>query len=128
MPSNPTIRDLIDRLQALLAQEKSMLLSGRLTSLADICAEKEELSRRLDAMLGDRANAASAPAFRKALAALVSLAQENEKLLGAAQSGVAFAQTRLKDIINRQRNVGVYSETGDKPLIPGAAVTRRKFA
>lgn len=128
MPAEPSVRDVIERLRTILGEEKSLLLSGKYSSLGEITAEKEKLAALLDRLLLAPANAAQAPAFRKRIAAVIKLAQENEQLLRSAKAGVSFAQARLKEIINRQRNVGVYSESGEKPLVPGAAATRGKFA
>ena len=63
-----------------------------------------------------------------AVAAIVKLAQENETLMDAAKVGVISAKARIKDIINRQRNIGVYAENGERPFVPDAGVTRRKLA
>lgn len=128
MQTAQSVRDVIERLQKILGEEKRFLLAGDYSRLVEIAQEKEQLATTLDRLFLEQTNASQAPAFRKSIAAIVSLAQENEQLLHAAKTGVSFAQARLKEIINRQRNVGVYNETGEKPLIPGATATRGKFA
>jgi hypothetical protein len=128
MQSAPSLNGTIEALEKSLRAEKSALLDGRYEALGEIAREKERLSGALDALLLDRANTAQQSVFRKRLATIARLAQENEQLLSAAKLGVASAKARIKDIINRQRNIGVYSENGDRPFVPDAGVTRQKFA
>lgn len=123
-----SLREVADALEKSLRAEKAALLAARYEALGDIAREKEQLSARLDALLLDRANTAQQFTVRKSLSAVVRLAQENEKLMSAAKIGVASAKARIKDIVNRQRNIGVYSENGDRPFVPDAGVTRQKFA
>lgn len=128
MPDERSLKDVVDGLARLLVEEKTRLLAGQYDGLGALTAEKEKLAVRLDALLIDPRSAAQAPAFRRRLAQIVSLAKENEGLIAAAKSGVVSAQSRIKDIINRQRNIGVYGESGEKLLAPESGVTRRKLA
>ena len=128
MSTEPSLRAILEGLEGLLEREKALLLAGRYDEVGAIARQKEELSSGLDRALIDPQNGAQISVFRKRLASIVSRAQENERLLDAAKAGVATARARLKDIMNRERNVGVYSEIGEKPLVPDAGVTRRKFA
>ncbi|MEE2690773.1 MAG: hypothetical protein VX640_04440 [Pseudomonadota bacterium] len=128
MSNEQTLKDVIAGLKSLLEQEKVQLLAGRFDGIASILQEKQKLSSRLDEMLLDQRYAPQAPAFRRNLSAIVALAQENETLLASARIGVKAAQKRIQDIVNRQRNIGVYGETGEKLMTPDAGVTRRKLA
>lgn len=119
--------EIISALEELLTTEKTLLLAGKYDALAALAGDKEQLTGALDRMLLD-GTVAQAPVWRRRLAAIVARAQENEQLLAAAKSGAAYARARLQEIVNRQRSVGVYAETGAKPLVPDAGVTRRKFA
>lgn len=128
MPGEQTLKEVIAGLMSLLEQEKTCLLAARFDAVGPILQDKQRMTAQLEKMLIDPRHSSQAPAFRRALAALVSLAQENETLLAAAQVGVKSARARLQDIVNRQRNVGVYGEFGEKLLTPDAGVTRRKLA
>lgn len=128
MSTEPTLKGVIAGLKAALEEEKTLLLAARFDQIAAITTRKQALGAQLEAMLLDARHAAQAPAFRRGLAAVGALAEENEKLLAAAQAGVRSAQARLQDIVNRQRNVGVYGEMGEKLMTPDAGVSRRKMA
>lgn len=128
MSTEPTLKDVIAGLKSALEEEKALLLAARFDEIASITARKQALAAQLETMLLDARHAAQAPAFRRGLAAIGALAEENEKLLAAAQAGVRSAQARLQDIVNRQRNVGVYGEMGEKLMTPDAGVSRRKMA
>lgn len=118
----------IDALVALLAEEKSDLLRGDVAAAGAKAREKERRADVLDGVLTDGRAVASFPAYRGRIAALARAAAENERLLEAARNGVISAQARLKDVINRERNVGVYAEGGGKLMSSEAGVTRRKTA
>ncbi|GAB4530902.1 MAG: hypothetical protein Kow00133_19610 [Amphiplicatus sp.] len=128
MQTDKTLKEVIEALRGALAEEKRIILEGRYDALDAIVARKESLAEALDRMLLDPRLAAQAPAWRKQIAALAALAKENEAMIDAAKAGVAGARRRINEILNRQRNVGVYGETGEKLLAPGAGVTREKFA
>ncbi|MEQ8178203.1 MAG: hypothetical protein RIC52_06125 [Amphiplicatus sp.] len=128
MSSEQTLKTVIADLKSLLEQEKNCLLAANFDAVAPILQRKQNLTTQLEAMLLDPRHSSHATAFRRGLSSVVSLAQENEALLAAAQVGVKSARTRLQDIVNRQRNVGVYGEFGEKLLTPDAGVTRRKLA
>ncbi|MEQ8936610.1 MAG: hypothetical protein RIE56_12550 [Amphiplicatus sp.] len=128
MSSEQTLKTVIADLKSLLEQEKSCLLAAKFDAVGPILQTKQKLTAQLEAMLLEPRYSSQAPIFRRGLSSIVSLAQENEALLSAAQVGVKSARTRLQDIVNRQRNVGVYGEFGEKLLTPDAGVTRRKLA
>lgn len=128
MPSEPSLRAVIEDLERALALEKALLLEGRYEELAAVGAEKSRLAALFDRMLVAPSGAAQASGYRKRLAGVVAKAQENEALLRSARLGAASAQARIKEIMSRQRTIGVYAETGDKPLVPNACVTRQKLA
>ncbi len=118
----------IDALAALLASEKEALLAGDFMRVGALAAEKATLAEELDRTLTNAASAAPAPAFRAKLARIAQAASENERLLEAAKNGVLSAQSRLKDIVYRERSVGVYAEGGAKVMSAEAGVTRKKSA
>lgn len=128
MQPSPSLKTVIDGLGDLLAREKASLLAGRYEALAVLSAEKERLAVALDAMLIDPAYAAQAPAFTKKLSAIIALASENETLIAAAKLGVVSAKARVRELINRQRTIGVYGSTGEKLVSSDACVSRRKLA
>ncbi len=128
MPTDLSLSDVIAALDKTLAAEKSALLGGAYDVVGAAVSEKERLATLLDVMLADQTRAAQLPAYRKRIKRIVEAAKENEALLRAAKMGAASARSRIADILNRQRMVGVYAESGDKVLAPGAGVTRQKFA
>lgn len=128
MQTDKTLKDVIDSLRAALAEEKRIILEGRYDALGQTATRKESLAEELDRMLLDPSIAAQAPAWRKQIAALAAQAKENEAIIDAARAGVVGARRRINEILNRQRNVGVYGETGEKLLAPGAGMTRQKLA
>lgn len=123
-PLSATIDDLIE----LLASEKDALLAGDFVGVGGAAKAKAKLAEELDRLLTNAASAASVPAFRSKLAKIAQLSAENERLLEAAKNGVLSARSRLKDIVYRERNVGVYGEGGAKVMSAEAGVTRRKSA
>lgn len=128
MQTSPSLPDVLGELERLLAAEKTALLAGAYDVVSAACAEKERLGALLEVMLGDERRAAQLPAFRLRVKKIAEAAKENEKLLLAARNGAASARSRINEILSRQRMVGVYAESGDKVLAPGANVTRQKFA
>lgn len=128
MQTSPSLNDVLGELEKILAAEKTALLAGAYNVVGAASVEKERLGALLEAMLVDERRAAQLPAYRLRVKKIVEAAKENEKLLLAARNGVASARSRINDILSRQRMVGVYAETGDKILAPGASITRQKFA
>lgn len=128
MQTSPSLKDVLGELDRILAAEKTALLAGAYDVVSAAAAEKERLGSLLEAMLVDERRAAQLPAYRLRVRKIVESAKENEKLLLAARNGAASARSRINDILSRQRMVGVYAESGDKILAPGASITRQKFA
>lgn len=128
MQAELSLKTTADALEGCLRAEKAALIEGRYFALEELARSKEHLSARLDALLLDLANTAQQSAVRRQLAAIVKLAQENEGLMNAAKVGIISAKARIKDIINRQRNIGVYTESGERPFVPDACITRKKLA
>lgn len=128
MPKDLSLSDVIAALEKTLAVEKAALLSGAYGVVGATLSEKERLAALLDAMLADQTRSAQLPAYRRRIKRILEAAKETETLLHAAKMGAASARSRIIDILNRQRMVGVYAESGDKVLAPGAGVTRQKFA
>ncbi len=128
MPDAMSLKAVIEELERALHAEKSALLEGRYDDLPRVSAEKNRVAEVFDQILREPANAARAAIYRKRLAAVVQRAQENEALLHSAKIGAASAQARVKEIMSRQRTIGVYAETGDKPLVPNACMSRQKLA
>lgn len=122
------LNGVIDALAALLASEKEALLSGDFMRVGAVASEKAALAGELDRQLTNAQSSAAAPAFRGKLARIAQSAAENERLLDAAKNGVISARNRLKDIVYRERNVGVYAEGGAKVMSAEAGVTRKKSA
>lgn len=119
---------IVDAVIALLSTEKEALLAGDLMQVGSAAREKARLAEELDRLLTNAQSSAALPAFRGKLAKIAQLSAENERLLEAAKNGVLSARTRLKDIVYRERNVGVYAEGGAKVMSAEAGVTRRKSA
>lgn len=128
MQKEPSLSDVITALEKTFEAEKAALLSGAYDVIGAAAEEKERLSGLLAALLSDQKHAAQFPAYRRRTRKLLEAAKENEELLRAAKVGVASAQSRIKDVLKQQRMVGVYAESGDKLIAPGASVTRQKFA
>lgn len=118
----------IDSLLDLLVSEKEALLAGDFMRVGAAAKGKAKLAEELDRQLTNAHSAASVPAFRARLAKLAQLSAENERLLDAAKNGVISARNRLKDIVYRERNVGVYGKGGAKVMSAEAGVTRKKSA
>ena len=128
MSDERLLKDTIDSLLRLLADEKARLLSGRYEGLSALAGEKDALAKRLETLLINPRISGPTTAFRRRLVEIDRLARENETLLAAAKAGVTAAKSRLKDIVARQRNVGVYGETGEKLMAHDALSSRRKLA
>lgn len=119
---------IVDAVIALLSTEKEALLNGDFMQVGAAAREKARLAEELDRLLTNAQSSAAFPAFRGKLAKIAQLSAENERLLDAAKNGVLSARARLKDIVYRERNVGVYAEGGAKVMSAEAGVTRRKSA
>ena len=118
----------IERLMKVLREEKKRLKAGRYSDLTELSEHKLALSDALDKMLIDQRFAKRGNNYRNALRKLARLAGENERLLAAAKDGATQARQHIKDIIRRQRNVGVYGAAGDKVMMPNSGATRGKLA
>lgn len=128
MPTQQSFNDILSGLEKILAAEKAALLAGAYDSVSAMTAEKERLAMQFEAALIDRRTAAQFPAYRKRIRKILEAAKENESLFAAAKSGVKSAQARISEILSKQQMIGVYAESGDKILAPGAGVSRQKFA
>lgn len=122
------MKELMAELSQLLATEKAFLLGGDYDKVGAIASQKDALAAALDRALNDSRIAAQLPAYRRQIRRIAEAAQENEALLNGAKAGAALASARVKEILSRQRVVGVYGESGEKLLAPDASVTRRKLA
>lgn len=122
------LSEAIDALMGLIAREKAALLTGDFAAVGATAKEKARGAATLDAAIIAATAAGTAPAFRTRIAKLAAAASENEGLLEAAKNGVTSARARLQDILQRERNVGVYGEGGGKIVSAEAGVTRRKTA
>ena len=116
----------IDALIELLAAEKEALLGGDFIGVGRAAKGKAALAEELDRQLTNAHSASTSPGLRAKLGKIAQISTENERLLEAAKNGVLSARTRLKDIVYRERNVGVYAEDGAKVMSAEAGVTRRK--
>lgn len=128
MANEQELATIIAQLNKVLKVEKQKLLSGRYTELSELMEHKQTLSERLDRLMVDQKIAKKAQLYRKSLSALVKQARENETLLEAAKAGAGQAHSRIHDLLNKQRNVGVYGQAGDKVMMPNAGVSRCKIA
>ncbi|PKP85058.1 MAG: flagellar biosynthesis protein FlgN [Alphaproteobacteria bacterium HGW-Alphaproteobacteria-2] len=94
---------LLDRVEALLEDERAALLAGRLDRLAPLLAEKE----RLADLLG------KAPAGRPdRLARLARLAARNQALIEAALGGLRRAAARAAACRGGVRQLDTYDAQG----------------
>lgn len=118
----------VNKLVELLTLEKSRLLSGALSDLAEITEHKQHYLAELASHLESHQENASLRAFTPHIEQIRKLAVENENLIEAAKSGVNAAQSRLKQVMSRESFVGAYTEDGGKLRAHDAGVTRRKFA
>ena len=128
MANEQELNTVISQLTKILKEEKKRLIAGRYEDLNSLIEMKQSLSERLDRLLVDKQIAKKASIYRKSLSSLVRLAKENEDLLEAAKTGASQAHSRIHDLLNKQRNVGVYGQTGDKLMMPNAGVSRCKIA
>jgi len=93
--------DAAARLRALLYTERTLLLTGRLGGLAGLTAQKETLQAEL------------ATANIAALRDLRSLAEDNRRLLQAAQDGLRAAIARLAAIRSARNGLTAYTADGN---------------
>ncbi len=128
MSTKPSLNETLDHLLEVLDREKALLLAGQYDKLAEVAKDKEHSVADLDRLLVDQNNVKQLSAYMARFSKVTKFAQENEQLLNAARGGVSSAQVRIKNILNRSRNVGVYSLDGNKPLVPDAGITRGKMA
>ncbi|MGE0407931.1 MAG: hypothetical protein AB7P23_01565 [Amphiplicatus sp.] len=127
MAASP-LKSVIEALLERLDEEQAAFLKGGYGAALTIAADKERLVTNLDDFLANPGNAREIALYRKPLAALIEKARRNEELIGAAKAGVIAAQSRIKDLIRRERTIGVYTESGEKPVLEDTYVTKKKLA
>ena len=106
--TNP--QKLIDRLDELLEKERDTLLQGKLSIMAEIADEKEQLIDALNAL---------EPEFHTDLAALQGKVVRNQALLDGALQGIRKVAARLAALRRIRRTLETYDETGQKQTIQG---------
>ena len=92
----------LSRIEALLTEERAVLLSGKLTALPDLAADRDRLLAEIAQGTGDRAR----------LQRLRTLALRNTELARAARDGVQAAIARLSAIRAAAGPIGSYSADG----------------
>lgn len=90
----------IEELEGLLRIERQVLLQGAIAELGEMADRKQFLLQRLRGVETDR------------LAPLLRLAEENQRLIGAALRGIRAAQSRLSQIRRAIGGVGSYDKEG----------------
>lgn len=128
MTSHREISFVITRLSNLLDAEKKLLLKGQFDKAPAFTEQKDALGTRLTSLLEGLPDPASLRKHRDALQRLGRKAEETAMLLTAARAGASQARERIKDVLSRRRNVGVYGQSGDKVSMPEAGVSRTKLA
>ncbi len=128
MSAQQDLDEAVSALQKILRGEREQLATGTFDHLAPLTEAKRTLCDTLEKLLLAPGAVSALPAYRRRLSSLAEMAKENEVLLRAARAGTASARSRINEIINRERMVGVYAENGVKVLSADAAVTREKSA
>jgi len=106
-------------LLALLERERALLRTGALREAADLAAQKE----RLSAELADPPRNAG-QAERDVARDLQIGITRNRLLLGACLEAVRAARQRVTEIDRAQRNLGVYDQSGGRPVASPTGKTR----
>ena len=128
MAQNSDLISTVRNLSKLLDKEKSQILSGRYFDHGDLLPIKDTLSQKLEALLKDPLVAGQIVKMKRQLKTVAQKARENESLLEAAKTGAISARTRLTDIRNKNRKVGVYGMDGSQVLMPNASTSKKKLA
>lgn len=98
--SDKAVEDMI----ALLEEERSLLLNGKLEAVTDLESRKLELAEQFQSDVAPDA---------AALADLQQKAQRNQTLLEAALKGLKSATARLQDIRKATLQLDTYTRGGD---------------
>lgn len=108
-------RAIMDRLDALLEEERQAVLAGALDDIAGLAEEKERLIGALNAAAPDR---------QKALRGLHDKVARNQTLLDATLAGLRKVTARLAAVREVRRSLETYDENGRKSTIDGTATHR----
>jgi len=105
-------------LRSLLQDEKAALLEARYDALAALADSKADLLTQLSTQ--------DIP--KEALADIQRMVERNQKLLSAAQRGVAAARDRLLAIQEVRQGLSVYDQSGSLEIKPQRAGTLERKA
>ena len=96
--------DMLDALEALLAEERAALRQGAFDTLQELGARKERLIAEIGAS-GGGGSAARVTRLKRA-------AQRNEALCAAAVDGMRLAMARLSDLARLDAGASTYDAAG----------------
>jgi flagellar biosynthesis/type III secretory pathway chaperone len=102
------MRDPASELERLLAEERAILLSGRLGEIMSVADRKTELLARL----------AASPANLSDWRRLQQTARRNQDLLDAAAAGLRDARARLIEVRQSSVTLSTYSSDGVRRTVP----------
>ncbi|MEL6768320.1 MAG: hypothetical protein AAFP17_14145 [Pseudomonadota bacterium] len=125
------LRVVLAEASALLEEERRLCLAGRLDEAGPLADRKQMLIDRLaTAMAEIAADGAGAdePVLREEIRALHRAAQENERLLDAARTGLKRARRELARLAAARRGAVAYGADGEEILSREDAAGRSKTA
>lgn len=118
----------IERLIEMLQHENALLKKGEITEIGALTEDKQTLATILTNAVESPSQREFLKPYFQHLAKIKQLAEENERLLKAAKTGVNSAKTRLNNIMMQDQTVGTYTNDGDKLKTQQAGVTKTVFA
>lgn len=127
MTQTPPLNQTVTALTETLLEEKKQLLKGVFDDLPSINKKKSHYMALLESAFTTESPQILS-AYKEKLSRIAKLSKENEKLLSAAKSGTNAAITRIRSLLDREKTVGTYTQSGYKLQTHDAGVTREKIA
>lgn len=117
--SRQVISSLTERLQDILATEKTYLQSGRARETVSLAQEKTDVMQDMEAAIAESGTGGLTPTERREIEIVVRMAQENKRHFDAVRHGLRSITARIEGIDNSS-TVGAYDQRGANVAFRGA--------
>ena len=107
--AHDTLRDAVEALDALLEEERTVLLSGDLDSLSDLLGRKEALMDQMGRLAANQDDVA--------LSDVQAKLRRNQALLDSALAGIRSVARRLATVRRVRQSLEFYDEDGARASV-----------
>lgn len=111
-----------------LDEEETLLRSGNFDEFAKAIDEKEKLWRHLNHQIASTTDGAALKHVADHIVHLKTRASQHQRLLDNYRRGVTSAQNRIKNVQQRETDIGVYAKDGAKMHYTKSGSTKNQTA